>query len=275
MKKVRKTKADSETTKAKESFPQPQNYYTKISDDIKNRYTQNPNPLALQHPSYTCIIGPSGCGKTSLLMNLIFDPDFRFMWDQIILITAIPDEPLYRQMQDRLAEKQEKAEEKLGIAYPLLIVGNDIDQLPSNEELFESSEDRQKLVIFDDMLTKGKKTLDKIANLFVMARKFNCSLIFIGQHNTKIPRTIRTNCHYVILFYQDTLKEQKIIADDYASNLTQPQFIDLFVSITKPNGGPVKNSLLIDLNQQDPFLKFRKNILEPIDIREYGYIPLK
>ena len=71
------------------------------------------------------------------------------------------------------------------------------DDLSDVINLKNIDESKQNLLIFDDMIVE--KNFKQVEELFIRARKSNCSIIFISRSYFAIPKTIRQNTSYFML----------------------------------------------------------------------------
>lgn len=251
-----------------------QNYYAKIKNT--NAYTQNDaHKLNLRHPSYCLIVGKSGSGKTNVLMNLLVNPETKFMWDRCYVFCRFMDEPLYKLLRESIEARQAKYEKKHGdLGYEMLTISDNLDDLPPLEDLQanEDEQDLQTIFVFDDHMLASKKHMKKIELYFTTIRKINAggTALFLAQRNTEVPRVIRSACGYVILFAPGNLREEKILAEDYAGELDKETFRKILVNETKTKlGDKIQRSLCIEVNSSDPATKYRVDLVNPIDISKY------
>jgi hypothetical protein len=230
------------------------NYYKYIPADKKIEY-HNPNKCKLVplHPASILITGRSGnsqgrTGKTNLVLNIISKCN---NYDRYyIFCKMLGSDPLY---DDYLIPRLEELEAKYQLNI-LIIKSNTLDDLP--DVLSDDVDPEfQNLFIFDDMLDEDKSALKKVESYFTKMRKRNCSMIFVTQNYFETPKSIRKNCQYFIFTNLSSQNELNNIYDDLARNdITKERFMDMFQTAVSDGG-----CFVIDLNQPDYKLKFRKN----------------
>lgn len=160
------------------------NYYDYVEKD--NVTHNNPHKdFPIQHPARVLISASSGSGKTNVLLNII---DKSECFNRILIFAGDDEEVLYKLMEDKLG----------GDDSDFLLTDN-LDLLPPLEEL-EDTDELQTLIIFDDMMCRGRKDLAKITEYFIRARKKNCSIVFITQSYFATPKHIRDNVSDILLF---------------------------------------------------------------------------
>jgi energy-coupling factor transporter ATP-binding protein EcfA2 len=245
----------------------PRNYYKHCS--TSNAHRQNSNRLSIKHPSMNLIVGGTGAGKTNLaLMNLLLNEQVRLQWDKIYVFCRFPDEPLYQMLSEHSDKIKQKFETMTGdtLGYEPVEIFDSLDALPDFQTLTAMiKSDIQTVMVFDDFMMADKKSLKIISDYYTWVRKCNVSTFFLAQRNSLVDRTIRVNIDNVILFNPDTKKETNILAADYAGDLSVDQFANMLASVTTRVPGQTPNFLLIDTHQPDRSIKYRKNLLTPIN----------
>jgi hypothetical protein len=249
----------------------PRNYYKHCS--TKNVHRQNANPLTLRHPSMNLVVGFTGAGKSNIaLMNLLLNEQVRLQWDKLYVFCRFPDEPLYQMLAEHSNKIKTKYETLTGdsLGYEPVEIFDNLEALPDFETVTAMiKSDIQTVMVFDDFMMADKKSLKIISDYYTWIRKCNVSTFFLSQRNSLVDRTIRTNVDNVILFNPDTKKETNILAADYASDLPVEQFAKMLSEVTRRVPGQTPNFLLIDTHQPDRSIKYRKNLLTPINPDEY------
>ena len=72
-----------------------------------------------------------------------------------------------------------------------------------NIEYYTKKRKRKVLIVFDDMIShvmSDKKAQQVLKELFVRCRKLNISLCFLTQSYFSVPKDVRFNCTYHIIF---------------------------------------------------------------------------
>ena len=162
----------------------------KDSNKIVNLYEQIPkeftdsmnykNPskdFPLKHPFRLLISGGSGTGKSNVAINIV---KMSKAFDEIWIIAKDVSEALYKYLATNKKFK----------------IFDSMDDVPPLDEM---NSKKQKLLIFDDMITESNKVLDKIAEYFVRGRKKNTSCIFITQSYFDVPTLLRKNLTHLLL----------------------------------------------------------------------------
>ena len=78
----------------------------------------------------------------------------------------------------------------------------------------------------DDFLLDANQT--PIIDYFVRSRHQNCSVVYLGQRWSSIPRVIRVNCNYISLFAVPSKKEINLLYSDIGCGLEKDEFIRKF-----------------------------------------------
>ena len=165
-----------------------ENFYTHIKGSTKDQFPYpNENLLNIKLPARIALVGPSGCGKTTTLINLIKGIG---IWQKIVILAKIKDEPLYKLLTDKIQAMEKK------LKIQMLLVIDTVDDLPDPSD-FDPKECN--LVIFDDMLCESKKSLARIEQYFIYGRKYGVTSCFLSQNYYGIPQKIRQNCNYFII----------------------------------------------------------------------------
>ena len=97
-------------------------------------------------------------------------------YDEIYLYARNLEQKKYRKLMKKMKDLSRKT------GYEILNVSND-EITPVTEMDYE---DNQKLVIFDDYVCD--KNQRQIIDYFIQGRHKNCSVIYLSQHFTKLPR---------------------------------------------------------------------------------------
>src|SRR5699024_4046057 len=121
-------------------------------------------------------------GKTTVIINMLLQSWF----DNIIIFRADESESKYELLDQLLTEvdQQRQTDGKSLFHY----ITNDTSQIPSPDSFKNTS--KQSLIIFDDLIN-SPQAFPAIQELFLRARKKNCSLCFITQEFYSIPKLIK------------------------------------------------------------------------------------
>lgn len=217
------------------------NFYEKMPKKYIVK-THNPH-YDLHHinlPFRALIVGNSGSMKTNTLLNIIHNmPD---TFERIVICLKSKDEPLYNYLADKLKDKIEIVE--------------GINNLPSLDSF---SKDVQSLLVFDDLI--NEKNQKVIEEAFIRLRKKGASMIYISQSFFAIPKMIRNNVNYIFLKQVSSLKNLTRIMNENALGIDKIIFKQMYDLCTKNRS----DFLLIDLDNPDPKMRFRKNLDEVLE----------
>ncbi len=219
------------------------NYYNELPKELTSY--RDYDPILPQHPFRMSIVGPSNSGKTNILIHIIRTCK---NFDKIYLYAKKLDEPLYKS----LIDLWERASAKFNI--DLIEHSNDISDIIQVDGI---NENKQNLIIFDDMVTE--KNLKNVAELFIRGRKQNASIVFISQSYFSIPKNIRINCDYFVITKTSHKKDLIEIAKDNTTDITHEEFLKIYRDATREP----YSVLVIDLKDQNPKMKYRKNFTMP------------
>lgn len=147
-------------------------------DQMKNKHHK-----LLPNSIRGLIVGPSGCGKSNLLINLILQPGW-IDWERLIVISPTAEQEVW----DPVREFEDKNQRFLTIDF------RDIDDAPDPEDLDEKYNN---LIVFDDCMLENQKSA---AKLFSRGRHKNADVLYLFQKYTEVPKVIRDNCNFIILF---------------------------------------------------------------------------
>jgi hypothetical protein len=220
-------------------------YETKaVRKHLEKTHNPNKDKHALDVNSRILLVGASGTYKTNTLMNML--NKFTGTFEHIHLITAMPDEPLYKHLQDKIDAKN-------------LTIYSNIGALPSVDDINPDYKDGdQVLLIFDDMLSAQKDLKgSKILDYYIRGRKKNCTIVFISQSYYEIPKIIRNQLTYLIITKVSSDDDLKLIVRQYKLGVTLDELVDLYNKATeKPT-----NFFKIDLLKADKATKFSRNFI--------------
>lgn len=204
-------------------------------DVIPKKYLdniENPN-YELHHmeiPFRICVVAPSGSGKTNFVLNLIrVFSHGKGTFADITIVTRNKDEPLYN----------------------WLALQNDnikiVEGMMNNPKLDDYDKKYNHLLIWDDLVLS--KNLDSVCEYYIRARKKGVSLMFLSQSYVDIPKMIRKNSSYLVLFdLGGSKREQDYILKEWSGELDKDELRAIYNDSTKENlspliiqGGKVKN----------------------------------
>ena len=91
-----------------------------------------------------------------------------------------------------------------------------------NIEQYNLGKKRKVLIVFDDMIAdmiNNKKLNPVVTELFIRARKFNISIVFITQSYFKVPKEVRINTTHTFIMKIPYKRELQQIALNDSSDL--------------------------------------------------------
>jgi len=223
------------------------NLYEKMPKEfLDNAVNPNFHLHKLKLPFRMCIVAPSGSGKTNFLINLLklFCCGDKGTFQTIHIVTRNKDEPMYRWISSLCDQ---------------IIITEGLSSTPTLDK-FDKEENH--LVVFDDLVLS--KDLSTVENYYIRARKLNCSVIFISQSYFRISKIIRNNCSYMVLLKLSGQREVNMILSEFGLGVSKEQLTEIYKYATAEKFSP----LLIDL-EESPDARFRKGLLEIIDITQY------
>jgi len=223
------------------------NLYEKMPKEfLDNAVNPNFHLHKLKLPFRMCIVAPSGSGKTNFLINLLklFCCGDKGTFQTIHIVTRNKDEPMYRWISSLCDQ---------------IIITEGLSSTPTLDK-FDKEENH--LVVFDDLVLS--KDLSTVENYYIRARKLNCSVIFISQSYFRISKIIRNNCSYMVLLKLSGQREVNMILSEFGLGVSKEQLTEIYKYATAEKFSP----LLIDL-EESPDARFRKGLLEIIDINQY------
>jgi hypothetical protein len=213
-------------------------------NDVKKLNTPSYNPhfkqTQMNIPFRCGLIGASGSGKTNALMNYIRLTSGTFGEIHICYKTT---EPLYELLDKKLKSKN-------------IYFYTDVSKMPEPKDLKEK--EKQKLIIFDDMLADKDQT--KIINYFIYGRKQNCSTFILSQSYYGVPKTIRGQFSYLILVKVSGQRDLNMILKDTGSLGLEDE--SLLKKMYNKATSTKMNFLKIDLNTSDLNKKFSINFTD-------------
>lgn len=196
----------------------------------------------INHNSQIGLIGPTGSGKTNTIIELISRSPERF-YEVIYFTGTTSDEHLLNLLKGACDD---------------VIIIDDYEDLPDLQEKNDDDKTTEKLIIFDDIICLPKKILDKISQWFIASRKYGYISIVCGQTYTDIPKKIREQIKYWIIFRLRDIRTVKQVINNH--NTTGDNVDDvhkLYLNATDEIG----NFFMIDLNSNDK-KHYRRNFLD-------------
>jgi ABC-type dipeptide/oligopeptide/nickel transport system ATPase component len=171
------------------------------------------------------IIGSSGSGKTLTLYNIL--RIFSGTLQNIHIIAKSINEPIYKYIEDKFKKINEhpKAKTKLNVQV--------LEGMESLPDLKTFNEEEQSLVVLDDLVLE--KNQAKIEEYYIRCRKLNISIIYISQSYFAIPKIIRQNVSYMIIKQVSSMRNLKLISNEYSLALNSEQLTKVYDYCTQKN----------------------------------------
>jgi DNA replication protein DnaC len=229
------------------------NFYSHLKKNDKEAKLRNyPNKdlVNMDLPFRALLLGPSGSGKTNLVLQIIKSIN---KFDKVILIAKNLEEPLYAHLIEtyRRIERETKSR--------ILLASTDLKDLPPLDELDVKE---NSLLIVDDFICEDPKDLRVVEEYWIRGRKQGLSMMFLSQSYFDTPKKIRRNSNYVIIKKLYNTPDLKRILKEYSIGLSVAQLEHLYDNAV---AGSFTNFFMLDMNTNDPSLKYRRNF-EGIDI---------
>ena len=246
---VKKGKKEGLRKKIKEKPNEIVNFYEVIPEKFLDK-VDNPNfnIHKLELPFRMCVVAPSGSGKTNFVINLIrVFSQGKGTFADITIITRNKDEPLYNWL--------ESLDDNISIK----------EGMHNNPKLDDYDKKYNHLLIWDDLVLS--KNLDQVCEYYLRARKKNVSLMFLSQSYADIPKMIRKNSSYLVLFdLGGSNREQNYILKEWSSNLESYQLRAIYEDAVSEDLHPliIKGGKSKNLNE-----KYRKGFVGFYNLDEF------
>lgn len=230
------------------------NFY-ELEEVKKHAYNyHNPNynftTMPLRHPLRMIICGASGSGKSNLLINIINSMNDTF--EKILIFTQDKDEQLYNYLEEKIPDDQ-------------LEIFEGIDNV--NNYNFDDLDEKQHLIIFDDMCIETEKKQQKICELFIrgrkMAHKCGLSLIYLTQSYFQVPPVIRKQMTQLILRKINGKRDASNILRETSIDASPKQLLNIYEACCDPKD--ITSFLLIDFSAPEEH-RFRYKFDTILDI---------
>lgn len=231
------------------------NIFDYLEPGHKLVFRQN-DPLMPQHPFRMISVGATGAGKTQRIMNNVCFQDFK--WDHVYLYAADCWEEKYEQFMHYMLDIANDAGVELD---DILTVGSKPEHIIPLDDL---DRDRQNLIIIDDFANEKKANETIIADYFIRSRKLNCSIMYLTQYYYAVPKKVRMQAGYFMLFKPKNNVDKSLIATELCDTDIEPK--DLKAMYDRATSEPF-GFLFIDTVTRDPKLKYRIGFKKSIQMR--------
>lgn len=218
-------------------------------DVIPKKYlddAENPNfhLHKIEIPFRMIVVAPSGSGKTNFVLNLIrVFSQGKGTFTDITIITRNKDEPLYNWLSGQ--------SDNIKI----------LEGMTNNPKLDDYDKKYNHLLIWDDLVLS--KNLDPVCEYYLRARKKNVSLLFLSQSYVDIPKMIRKNSTYLILFdLGGSKREQDFILKEWSGELDKDELRAIYEDAVNEKLSP----LIIKGGKTKRNEKYRKGFIGFYDL---------
>ena len=185
-----------------------------LGNDVKfkkNKYFLPKNPF------HSLLIGSTGSGKTSLLLNMLL----KWMkFDKVIVCAKMNEEDKYQFLEKFFNDVAKHTKQPVSNFFETYNNLNDLPDVSTYE-----NDGTTKIIIFDDMV--NEKDQNKILDYFIAGRKKGFSCFYLSQRFTNVPKVIRNNCHFYVIYNQRP-KEVNIIHQDLVGDMDLKTFRKVF-----------------------------------------------
>jgi energy-coupling factor transporter ATP-binding protein EcfA2 len=218
----------------------------------------NPNynfeTMPLKHPMRLLICGATGSGKSNILLNIMMLMENTF--EKIIIFTQDKKEKLYLYLEDTLDPD-------------LFEIFEGIESVKKYN--FDNLEDKQHLIIFDDMCIESAKKQKPIEEIFIRGRKmanmFGVSAIYLTQSYFLTPYVIRKQLTGLILRKINGKRDASNILRETSIDATTKQLLNLYNACCDPDD--IQGFLFIDFNAPEK-ARFRYQFDQIVDINNFS-----
>ncbi len=217
----------------------------------------NPNynfdTMPLKHSLRMVICGASGSGKSNLLLNILKCMDDTF--EKILIFTQDAQETLYEYLKNKIPEEQFE-------------IFEGIESVMNYN--FNNLEEKQYLIIFDDMCVEKETKQQNICELFVRGRKMGkkkgVSVIYLTQSYFQVPPIIRKQMTSLILRKINGKRDARAILSECTIDASTQQLLNLYEACCDPD--KITDFLFIDFNAPED-KRFRYKFDTIIDIHNF------
>ena len=182
----------------------------KIPTNIDDKLADNINKLLPSKHHVTAFVGSSGSGKTNTMVNLLSSKrkkgirnGYRRVYDKIIIVS-----PTLTSLKNNIFENLPTNQKFNRL---------DAEVLEDISDFIEEHDDKNKLIVFDDVGSQLKNFDTQIGLLIQKYRHDKCSYWFISQKWKDLNIKIRLQLTHLFLFRPKNNFESLSIADEILS----------------------------------------------------------
>jgi hypothetical protein len=224
-------------------------------DVLDEKYLDKPRQFVNQSIIHTellsryLIVGSTGSMKTNSAIQIMLAHGPK-VFDTFTVCCLSLDEPLYRWLQDYVAEEQRQGRVKWSIFC------TDLTQLPPLTH-YEKEKHLSHYVLIDDMMNQSKAELNMLMVWFMKSRKVGVTLSLLSQDWVRIPVFFRRNFTYAV-FKNVSVRQLKRICGDVTSDVTADRFVELYQQAMQRK----QDFFFVDksVSSQSTPLMFRRNL---------------
>lgn len=222
---------------------------------MKREYV-NLNPLTIQHSTSVLMYGKTRAGKTNCLINLLLNPATCMTYQKIYVICKDKSEDKYRFLSDHCTMIDEQM---AAAGYPntnILKIVEGVENIPDLNKEIDAT--KQNIIIFDDLMLE--KNQDPIIEFYIRALKRNCSCFYLAQDYYKVPKRIRSNIYYYLIWELPNRLEATRMYNEITDgeDMSRGQFNKLVRGVTSNRIDHKKHGwLMIDKKTENKNLKYR------------------
>jgi hypothetical protein len=144
---------------------------------------------------------------------------------------------------------------------PAIQITEGLHTLPA---LNKFDKDESHLIIIDDLVLA--KNQEQVCEYYIRCRKQNVTVIYLSQSYFKIPIIIRQNCNYAVILGIGNKRSMNLMLSEFAIGASKEQLMGMYKYATKEK----LHFLLIDVDETNSELKFRKDFNERLSPSDFG-----
>ena len=224
---------------------------------------RNANINLPKHPFRAVFVGSSNSGKTNVLVNLMLK---HLAFDKCFIICPNASiQPKYLLLKDKMAEVDEAVKKQLlkkvaeyNRTHKTKKIDPDLVEVDPICEFHEEmpldlldqlDPKNQNILVFDDCLLNSRRDQEIMCNAFVRGRHRNTSVITLAQSFYKVPRVLRLQANWFVIFHSTNQNELVKLHRECGSNIDKKEFVETIMNEIKPR----YHFVTIDLDDPHPY----------------------